>query len=182
MSGGRPAIPRALDRAVRVEAGHRCAIPTCRATSGLQIHHIEKWSKVHEHSFENLILLCANCHARVTSGEIDRRSIAAYKSNLSVIASRYGDLERRIIDRFVNNPDQLEVTVDTSQALLLDYLITDGMLEYKGPAEGALFFGPGDPPPDEDSTPDTHYGPARWVLTAEGQQLVERVRSAREVD
>lgn len=181
MSDGRPAIPRALDRTVRVEAGHRCAIPTCRATSGLQIHHIEEWATVREHSFENLILLCANCHARITAGEIDRRSVTSYKRNLSVLASRYGDLERRIIDRFVSHPDQTEVIVDTSQTLLLDYLIADGLLIYHGPAEGALFFGTGEPPPDEESTPESHYGPALWGLTDDGRQLVEHVRSAREL-
>lgn len=48
---GRPDMPRPLARAVRTEAGHRCAIPTCRATSGLQIHHIDDWAKVQEHDF-----------------------------------------------------------------------------------------------------------------------------------
>lgn len=127
-------------------------------------------------------MLCANCHARVTAGDIDRQSVLVYKSNLSVLASRYGDLERRIIDRFVNDPERHEVIVDTSQVLLLDYLIADGMLAYGGAAEGALFIGPGEPPPDEESTPDSHYGPARWVLTKDGEQLVQRVRSARELD
>jgi hypothetical protein len=182
VNAGRPAISRALDRAVRVEAGHRCAIPTCRATSGLQIHHIEEWARVREHSFENLILLCANCHARVTAGEIDRRSVTVYKSNLSLLASRYGDLERRIIDRFVNDPGLHEVIVDASQILLLDYLIADGMLAYGGAADGAFFFGPGEPPTDEERAPKSHYGPALWVLTEDGQQLVQRVRSARELD
>lgn len=174
-------MPRRLDRAVRVEAGHRCAIPTCRATSALQIHHIKEWATVREHSFDNLILLCANCHARITSGEIDRRSITAYKRNLSILAGRYGDLERRIINRFVNQPDQTEVLVDTSQTLLLDYLIADGILAYHGPAEGALFAGPGEPPPEEDLTPDSHYGPARWRLTDDGRQLIDHLRSAREM-
>ena len=178
MSAGRPAIPRPLDRAVRVEAGHRCAIPTCRATSGLQIHHIEEWAKVREHTFDNLILLCSNCHARITAGEIDRRSVMAYKRNLSVLAGRYGDLERRVIDRFVNHPDETEVVVDTSHTLLLDNLISDGLLVYLGPAKGALFFGPGETPTD---SPEGHYGPARWGLTDDGRQIVERVRSAREL-
>ncbi|WP_242681315.1 hypothetical protein [Tessaracoccus sp. SD287] len=107
--------------------------------------------------------------------------MTAYKHNLSVLAGRYGDLERRIIDRFVNNPDQTEVVVDTSQTLLLDYLIADGLLEYHSPADGALFVGLGEPPAYEASTPESHYGPALWRLTADGQQFVERVRSAREV-
>lgn len=182
MNPGRPAIPRPLARAVRVEAGHRCAIPTCRATSGLQIHHVEDWAKVQEHTFENLILLCANCHARITAGEIDRQSVNVYKKNLSILASRYGDLERRVLDRFVNQPDLTEAVVDTSQVLLLDYMILDGLLEYLGPGDGALYLGPGEPPPDESFSPDSHYGPARWGLTNEGRQLVDRVRQARELE
>src|SRR5690242_15797603 len=35
----RPGIPRALQRQVLVEAGHRCSIPTCRQTP-VEIHHI----------------------------------------------------------------------------------------------------------------------------------------------
>jgi len=102
----------------------------------------------------------------------------AYKRNLSVLAGRYGDLERRVIDRFVNHPDETEVVVDTSHTLLLDNLISDGLLVYLGPAKGALFFGPGETPTD---SPEGHYGPARWGLTDDGRQIVERVRSAREL-
>lgn len=167
---------------MRVEAGHRCAIPTCRTTSGLQIHHIEEWAKVRAHAFENLILLCANCHARVTAGEIDRKSVKVYKANLSILVGRYGDLERRIIDRFVSQPDQTEVVVDMSQVLLLDYLILDGILLYAGPADGAFYLGPGEPPSDELSSPASHHGPARWKLTDVGREIVERVRQARELE
>lgn len=167
---------------MRTEAGHRCAIPTCRATSGLEIHHIDDWAKVREHTFENLILFCANCHARVTAGEIDRRSVIAYKANLSILASRYGDLERRVLDRFVNQPSRTEVVVDASQTLLLDYMIADGLLEYLGSGEGAFILGTDDLPPDEPGSPDSHFGPARWGLTDEGRQLVDRVREARQLD
>ncbi|GAB3504302.1 hypothetical protein [Phytohabitans suffuscus] len=106
----------------------------------------------------------------------------AYKANLSILASRYGDLERRVLDRFVSQPDLTEVAVDTSHTLLLDYLILDGVLEYLRPAEGALWAGPGDPPPYELSTPDSHYGPALWGLTEEGRLLVDRIRQARELE
>lgn len=106
----------------------------------------------------------------------------AYKANLSILSSRYGDLERRIIECFVNHPDQAEVVVDTSQTLLLDYLIIDRMLTYLGPAENAMYLGPGEPPPAEAITPASHYGPARWGLTDEGRQLVDRVRQARKLD
>jgi len=56
MADERPAIPRELERAVLLEAGHRCAIPTCRQTP-VEIVHIDPWAKVREHKFENLIAL-----------------------------------------------------------------------------------------------------------------------------
>src|SRR4051794_20813860 len=83
-----------------VEAGHRCAIPTCRMTSGLEVHHIVDWAKVKEHTFDNLICLCAVCHHRATIGEIDRLAMLQYKANLGVLSNRYGDFERRILEMF----------------------------------------------------------------------------------
>ena len=59
----RPPIPAELRRRVFVEAGHRCAIPTCRHID-IVIHHIIPWAKVNEHVYENLIALCPNCHSR----------------------------------------------------------------------------------------------------------------------
>jgi hypothetical protein len=41
-----------------IEAGHRCAIPTCRAAAPLVIDHIVDWAVAKEHGFENLIVLC----------------------------------------------------------------------------------------------------------------------------
>ena len=60
-----------------LEAGHRCAILTCRQIGPLQIEHIEDWARVKKHDFENMIVLCANCHGRKgchrrRSPELDR--------------------------------------------------------------------------------------------------------------
>jgi hypothetical protein len=170
-----------MERAVRVEAGHRCAIPTCRATSGLQIHHIVEWSQARKHEFENLLLLCANCHARVTNGEIERKAVFAYKANLSLLSSRYGDLERRILERFVKDPHLAEVVIDLSHEVLLDYLITDGMLVSLGPGDRTLKFVLGGD--TGDSSPEEVYmGPMRWGLTAQGRELVEHLRQAQQID
>ena len=57
----RPPIPADLKRRVLVEAGHRCAIPTCRQIP-VEVAHIVPWSENKEHEFENLIALCPNCH------------------------------------------------------------------------------------------------------------------------
>lgn len=101
MPEGRPAIPAKLRRAVLIEAGHRCAVPTCRAHP-VDIEHIDDWVKVQEHKFENLIALCPNCHRRKGNGpdQIDRKSLRQYKANLAVLNSRYGELERRLIEAF----------------------------------------------------------------------------------
>ncbi|MGC4895470.1 HNH endonuclease signature motif containing protein [Micromonospora sp. DT31] len=98
----RPPVPAELERRLMIEAGHRCAIPTCRAVGPLQIEHIRDWHQVRQHNFENMIVLCANCHGRKGNrrGQIDRKSLYQYKANLSVVNSRYGELERRVLDFF----------------------------------------------------------------------------------
>src|SRR6059058_4281780 len=98
----RPAIPESLRRSVLVEAGHRCAIPTCHATT-TEVAHIIPWAQVREHTFDNLIALCPNCHTRYDKGEIDRKAIQTYKLNLLLVNSRYGDLEQRVIRTFVKD-------------------------------------------------------------------------------
>ena len=52
-----------IKRMVLVEAGHRCAIPSCRHPT-TEIAHIVSESQSHDDSFENLIALCPNCHTR----------------------------------------------------------------------------------------------------------------------
>jgi hypothetical protein len=59
---GRPPIPAELERSLFLEAGYRCAIPTCRAVAPLTIDHIEDWANVKEHKFINMLVLCRNCH------------------------------------------------------------------------------------------------------------------------
>ncbi|MFB1044363.1 HNH endonuclease [Streptomyces chrestomyceticus] len=88
MSAKRPAVPRDLRRRVLVEAGHRCAIPTCRATP-VEIAHIIPWAKVKKHEFSNLIALCPNCHTHFDSphGPLDRKSMREYKANLNPLLS-----------------------------------------------------------------------------------------------
>ncbi|MFH8725484.1 HNH endonuclease [Streptomyces termitum] len=81
MAAHRTKVPRPLARQLFVEAGHRCAIPTCRATP-LEIAHIAPWHRVRRHEFHNLIVLCPNCHTRFDRGEIDRQAMLRYKELL----------------------------------------------------------------------------------------------------
>lgn len=78
----RPPIPADLRRQVLLEAGHRCAIHTCRHLD-VDVHHIVPWAQKSEHRFENLIALCPNCHRRAEKGDIDRKSLRLYKARLA---------------------------------------------------------------------------------------------------
>jgi hypothetical protein len=120
-----------LQRSVLIEAGHRCAIPTCRQVP-VEIAHIVAWSSCKEHTFDNLIALCPTCHTRYDKGEIDEKCMLAYKSNLSVLNSRYGDLERRILKLFARDPDREDVWILDNMEILLMYLLEDGVLEATG--------------------------------------------------
>ena len=123
----RPAIPTKLKRAVLIEAGHRCAIPSCRQTP-VELAHIVPWNKIQEHTFENLIALCPTCHTRFDRGDIDRLSIEQYKANLTLIGDRYSDLEIRVLESFYNNPDQIEIKLPGGMNLMVAYLIKDNLL------------------------------------------------------
>jgi hypothetical protein len=102
----RPAIPAEILRAVLVEAGHRCAIPTCKYPT-TEIHHIVPWEKCESHDFDNLIALCPNCHNRADSGEIDRKALRLYKSHLSAAIGT--DIEKtKIVDDQVKTISEVQ--------------------------------------------------------------------------
>jgi hypothetical protein len=130
MPEDRPPIPRPLERELFIEAGYRCAIPTCRAVAPLQIEHIEDWAKVQEHKFENMIVLCANCHGRKGNrrGQIDRGALRQFKANLALLNHRYGEFERRILDYFASDPELNILMLPGGMEPLVHYLVSDGYL------------------------------------------------------
>jgi hypothetical protein len=164
----RPPVPRPLLREVLVEAGHRCAIPTCRATT-TEIAHIVPWSKVREHTFGNLIALCPNCHSRFDKGDIDRQSMLAYKRNLGLVSSRYGDAERRLLDLFVRHPEMSVAAFDKSMDFEFLYLVQDGLLA-KAPRESGLVIA------------GIRQGPVKYVITPTGVKFVEQLREGSSVE
>jgi 5-methylcytosine-specific restriction endonuclease McrA len=99
----RPPIPADLKRKVLVEAGHRCAIPTCRSLN-VDIHHIILGETCKEHKYENLIAICPNCHRRAHKGEIDRISLRLYKNNLRFLYDKFTTFEIDILFELKNIP------------------------------------------------------------------------------
>ena len=124
----RPKIPIELARRVKVEAGHRCAIPICGVGS-IDIAHIVPWRQVKEHKFENLIVLCSNHHRMYDKDKkIDRQSMLMYKANLGLLNNRYGEVERRILHWFLGNPTEVDIILPSSFGLMVYNLVKDGLL------------------------------------------------------
>jgi hypothetical protein len=122
---------------VLVEAGHRCAIPTCRHPT-TEIAHIVPESQGHDDSFENLIALCPNCHTRYgQKKEIDRQSIRMYKRNLGILNSRYSDFERRVFDQIAET-DRRSFIVDAGFEIVLLQAVKDGLLKEVEPQPVAI--------------------------------------------
>ena len=115
-----PNIPAELKRRVLCEAGHRCAIHTCRQMIKVEIHHIIPWSKCKEHKYENLIALCPNCHTLADSGDIDRKSLKIYKANLRYAHDRFSQLEVDLLFQLYEIPEnENDLGVPWSSYLLL---------------------------------------------------------------
>lgn len=73
----RPHIPLEISNSVLVEAGHRCAV--CGAPCPLERAHIIPWRVCLDHTVENLICLCANCHSRADNEKWGEGTLRKYK-------------------------------------------------------------------------------------------------------
>lgn len=84
MPQNRPAIPSSTQKLVLFEARHHCAV--CCNPLPLEQAHIIPWSKSKDHSPENLIALCANCHSRADNERWDSETLRNYKKNPCILA------------------------------------------------------------------------------------------------
>lgn len=121
-------IPIELKRKILVEAGHRCAIPTCRFPT-TEIAHIEPYEKVKEHKYENLIALCPNCHTRADKGEIDKKSLITYKRILQRLIDKYDRFELNILNELQKGG---QVIIAGNMLLLIKNLLDEGLVTLRG--------------------------------------------------
>jgi hypothetical protein len=152
--GGFGGVPIGRKTMVLVEAGHRCAIPTCRHPT-TDIAHIVPESQDHDDSFQRLIALCPKCQKK----EIDRQSIRMYKRNLGILNSRYSDFERRVFDQIVET-DRRSFIVEAGLEISLLHAVNDGLLKRLELAPVAIQRGE-----------PTHY---KYEVTDEGLDFVNR--------
>lgn len=133
----------------------------------VEIAHIDPWSKVQEHTFGNLIALCPTCHSRYDKGEIDRQSMIRYKANLAVLSSRYGDLERRVLEALATAGAGSAMQLPGGMDILLMYLLQDGLLTEVPMGGRVVIMG----------MPATKT----YALTPEGLEFVSRWLEAQEL-
>jgi hypothetical protein len=72
---------------VLLEAGYKCANPTCRHILTLELHHIVRVKDGGANNPENLLALCPNCHSLHTQGHIPAHAIRTWKSLLLALNS-----------------------------------------------------------------------------------------------
>ena len=90
-------IPADIRRAVLIEAGHACVIPTCQFPA-TEFAHIIPYSEIREHTVDNIVCLCPNHHTMYdVLKRIDRKAIRTYKLNLQFLNKRYTVYEMRIL-------------------------------------------------------------------------------------
>lgn len=121
-------VPAEIERAVLVEAGHRCAIPTCRSPT-TEIAHIVSWARTQDNTFENLIALCPNCHTRADrKKEIDRKALRMYKHNLGILNNRFGEFERRLFEVLAETGER-DFVLGAAGDLLVANAVKDGLFK-----------------------------------------------------
>lgn len=126
----RPPIPAELRRRVLVEAGHRCAIPTCRYIE-VEVHHIIPWAQCQTHEYDNLIALCPNCHRRADRGEIDRKSLRLYKINLRFAHDKFSQLEMDVLFEASRLPPGQAIQWPAFNMIMLKRLFDAGFLDVR---------------------------------------------------
>jgi hypothetical protein len=126
---GRDPIPADLQRALFIEAGYRCAIPTCRVIGPLEIDHIEDWAKVKEHKFVNMIVLCANSHGLKGEGprKLNRKALIKLPGGFEILIHYL--LEDGILTPLPHRPvvkkSINEIVNDYSPPMQQNYLVTE---------------------------------------------------------
>lgn len=79
---GRKSISEKIKKKIYQEAGMVCPVCGEHDVTTFEIHHIQPYSETNQHVEENLILLCSNCHAKITAGEITENDVLRLKISL----------------------------------------------------------------------------------------------------
>lgn len=80
MTARRKAVPKRLEKSLYQEVESRCPLCGEDNVTALQIHHIKPYAETLRHDPNEMIVICASCHARADAGEIPRSQLYSAKS------------------------------------------------------------------------------------------------------
>jgi hypothetical protein len=78
----RPAIPYKTKTLLQKEVNSKCPFCPNDDVDHFQIHHIDE--NPENNKFENLIMVCPNCHSKITKGDITSNAVIILKRELSI--------------------------------------------------------------------------------------------------
>lgn len=161
MIESRTAIPAEVRRRVLVEAGHRCAIPTCRYIE-VDVHHIIPWEQCKVHEYENLIALCPNCHRRADNDDIDRKSLRLYKANLRFAHDKFSQVELDILFELCSAQEGYAIQWPPFNHILVKRVLDAGYLAIQKAQGGVVIMG-------------MQANPDYLVITEKGRKFVKEL-------
>lgn len=142
MVSKRAPIPEAVKRQVLMEAGYRCAVPTCRNIIALDIHHMVEVSKGGGNEPANLLVLCPLCHALYTRGEITEDAIRTWKGMLVALNHAF---DNDSIDNllFLYKTEHEPLMLSGDGVLQFTHVVAAGLATYRS----SVYYGPIEPDP-----------------------------------
>ena len=124
----RKPLSPALKREVLIEAGYRCAVPTCRSILAIDLHHIVPVKQGGPNELYNLLALCPTCHALYTRGTISEEAIHAWKMLLVTLNHAF-DTETISHLLFLQSTQGKEIWISGDGMLRFTHLIAIGLAE-----------------------------------------------------
>ena len=93
------------------------------------------------HEYENLLALCPNCHRRAGKGDIDRRSLRIYKTNLRLAHDKFSQFEIDILFELSKHPPVAALAWPAYLNLLIKRLFDSDYVRLVD-HEGGMYTGP----------------------------------------
>ena len=96
----RKAMPEKIKKRIYQESGMLCPMCGESDVSTFEIHHIQAFADVGKHEEENMILLCSNCHSKVTAGEFQETDI--FKLKIAIMKGKHPYINKKNPNNIIN--------------------------------------------------------------------------------